>query len=322
MILWNVKQEENEFNIEVGNITLLMGQHLLWYELVRKIDEFFNSRGTSVQIEEDAMPLVKKDWDCYFIPYDTKLQMDKITTRSPLNDLINECADRIVQSPAYMNFTDAWKDLQDEMFFVNEFLMRYEIRASIDEFSESTLKKFILLSGMKEFLSPVEYKSLQLQLIYEKGIDKKTLIILEMPEIFANEDELEKLNNLICRMEKKGYKFIIVTNSTIFEGNKNYLVNHAIVNNAFLEVKRRDILANAPFGVEEEQFEQAKEEVFKLVDNCPFNGLLSYKKTEHATPVQVLTAMIANELDIALTLDTKGFPPNIKKFIEQYSKAI
>ena len=91
MILWNVKNGEREFDIDMGDCTILVGQHTVWYELVRMIDDYFNTKASVIQIEEDMSSIQKKDWNCYFIPFDAQLQMDKITAKSPLNEILNDC---------------------------------------------------------------------------------------------------------------------------------------------------------------------------------------------------------------------------------------
>ncbi|MFK4998373.1 hypothetical protein ACI2OX_16800 [Bacillus sp. N9] len=60
MKIWNVKYGDKEFNIDIGDCTILVDQSVIWYELIRKIEDYFNNRYSVVQLEEDTAAIQKK----------------------------------------------------------------------------------------------------------------------------------------------------------------------------------------------------------------------------------------------------------------------
>lgn len=317
MIMWRIKHGEKELNLDIGDCTVLVDQSVTWYELIRLIDDYFNNRHSIVQIEEDASNINKKDWNCYFIPFDAQLQMDKITAKSPLNSIISDCVEQLSMSPAFFELKEMWGELQEEAFFVNESLKKYELKATVSDMNDADIKKFISLSSTKSILSPIEYKLLLLRLIDERNVDKKTLVIIELPELFADKESLLDLKQMIQKMKSRGIRFLIVTNDLLLNGRKNYCINNEIINEISVELVKRRVIMDAPFGVEEKQYDLAKQDVFRAVDN-------SIKKNEdkefhtQEESIQVLVYMIFRNLNIPKYIDTEGFPSNIIEFIGKY----
>ncbi|WP_432363184.1 hypothetical protein [Sporosarcina sp. UB5] len=305
--------------MEIGDCTILSGHHVLWYEIVRLIDDYFNSRSSSVQIEEDAVPLQKKDWNCYFIPFDARIQMDKLTAKSPLNDVITECITSLSNSPVFLELLDVWRELQEEVFFVNELLNKYKIKAEVNDFLESDLKSFITLVSTMPIMSPIEFKLLLLRLIGEQGLNKRTLIIIELPEIFSGTEELLQLQEYIDKMIKRGISFLIVTSVLKIKGRRNYCLNGQIINEASLLMVKRNVMAEVPYGAEDEYFDIAKNAVLQAVDNHSNNMVDEDIISGYEQPIRIIAYLMLKALNIRQTIDLKGFPPNISKFINRRS---
>ncbi|MFK4998372.1 hypothetical protein ACI2OX_16795 [Bacillus sp. N9] len=106
-----------------------------------------------------------------------------------------------------------------------------------------------------------------LRLISEQPIDKNNLIIIELPELFAEQEKLFDLKETIIRMKRRGFKFLMVTNSPQFSGRKNYYINNQIINEASLELIKNKVLIDMPFEAEKSKYEEAKNWVFNAVDN-------------------------------------------------------
>ncbi|MFS0614232.1 hypothetical protein [Lederbergia ruris] len=318
MNIWNLKHGDKEFNLDIGDSTILVDQSVIWYELVRLIDDYFNNRHTEVQLEEGTTAIQKKDWNCYLIPYDAHLQMDKVTAKSPLNTIINACVEKLSMSPIFFELKDVWSELQEEVYFVNESLSQYDVVATVEDIEEKDLKSFISLRSKKSIMTPIEYKLLLLRLINEKSMSKRTLIILEMPELFADKENMENLVKTVNEMVNKGVRFIIVTSNTSMNGRKNYCIENQIFNEVSIELVKRKVLMDAPFGLEETDFDETKKKIFESVDNSLEKGNFRGNYIQNPDLHRVLKYMVFRNLNISQPIDTDGLPENIVEFIHDY----
>ncbi|WP_075980024.1 hypothetical protein [Bacillus massilinigeriensis] len=190
--MWNIIKEDVEWEIEVGPITILKGQHGLWYELIRMIDDFFSNKGSIVKIFEDTQLLNKKDWDCLFIPFDCHLLVDKITSKSPLKPLLEGVCEDLILSPAYNELLNIWEELREEVQFIKSKVEKYGLELQLESFDLEQLKSFLTFHTLKRNMTPIGYKKLMLDLFIDKNIEKKQLIIIELPELYSNNRECKK----------------------------------------------------------------------------------------------------------------------------------
>lgn len=144
MIMWQIKDSNIEYEIEIGPITILKGTKSIWFQLVRLIDDYFNNKNSSVQIVEDIQAVYKKDWDCYFIPFDTHLQFDKLTVKSPLKSLIDETFEQLSLNPIVKDLFEVWDSLNDELELIsNKLINDYYLQILLQPITFDNLKKFM-----------------------------------------------------------------------------------------------------------------------------------------------------------------------------------
>ncbi|MFX0561212.1 hypothetical protein TEPIDINF_002683 [Tepidibacillus infernus] len=317
MIIWNIISEELECEVEVGPITVLKGSHELWFKLVRLIDDYFTNKNTEVQIYEDTQLLYKKDWECLFIPYDAHLQFDKINSKSPLKILLDEMSEELSYSPVYLELLSIWDELRDELDLVNTKIEKYGLTLKMESFGIDHLKDFLLFTATKNIMTPIEYKTMLLNLFADKLNDKKRLIIIELPELYANNTQFTEFINIVEQLSKMGIQFLIVTQKNL-SGNHNYVFDEKIINEALLENMKRKVFSEVPFICENDLYEEAKDHLLKVVDNFVFQNRKLGLSTIQNEAIIVLLYVMINHLNIRIPLDMSGISPNLQAFVKSY----
>ncbi|PIC64190.1 hypothetical protein CSV79_07630 [Sporosarcina sp. P13] len=318
MRVWNIKDDDYAYDIDLDQCTILKGQHMIWHNIVRSIDSYFNNRFSDVQITEDTQPINKKDWNCYLIPYDFKVETERITAKSPLNSLLTTYVTELGLSPSFFELQEVWSEVQEECYFANKLLEPYELHAEIRNFEEKDLKSFISFKTNQKSISPLDNKMMLLRFIQKEAMNKQTLILIELPEVYSTKMQLEILMNEINAMRLKGIHFIIITNELSLSARKNFIVSNEVFNESAIESVKREVLLDIPSGAEGQDFIQAKEQLLTIVDNypeCDLFKLISYSEEQ---TIQLLMYMILRKLSIHETIDMIGFPENIVKFMSSY----
>lgn len=315
MKIWTIVTPKNDYEIEISKQTLLYKQNYEWNRLTRQIDNFFNIRSTSVEIFEDGVPINKKDWKCFFIPYDANIQLSKITASSPLKEIQNDLTEYLSHLPLYQELLEIWGQLVGELDFINRKLEKWNISANLNTIDKKTLSQFINFhptSGGE--LSPIEVKTLIINIILENEMDKKTLIIVELPELFATEKELENFKLMVDQAINKGYQFLFISDNKSF-GVGNYFFKNKIVNSALLEQIKQNVCNEVPFYCSEDLFEEAKNVFLRLVDNSIFEADLLHLGGNNFDAIITIIHVIMYNLDMEPFQVPHGIEPNLKKFI-------
>jgi len=318
MIMWNIKNESYQWEIEVGDITILKGSNIIWYKLVRLIEDFFENKASTVKIYEDTQLLHKKDWECLFIPFDAHLQLDKINSKSPLKFIVDEVCNELELSPIYHEILDVWEALIDEVELMNHRVEKYGLDLKLELLKLDVIRDALTFSPINKEMTPIEYKKLLLSLFAEKYIDKKRLIIVELPELYADDMQLSDFLNSVKIFTGKGIKFIIVTQQSI-KGNTNYLIDNKIINISCIDNLKRKVQNEVPFVCDDELFQMAKINLLQAVDNYKYKGESFKLLTRENSMLMVVIFVILFHIDIKLNLDTSRVESNIKEFIKSYS---
>lgn len=315
MKIWSIVTPEKEYEIEVANSTLLYGQHLIWNQLIRHIDDFFNTRNSTVEIFEGSLPINKKDWQCFFIPYDVNVELSKVKSNSPLKDVQNAITEQLTHSPLFQELLDIWSELDGELEFINQRLKKWGIKGNLNVINEKDLANFVSFNPVYgSNLSPLDVKKLLLNIVLEKSMDKKTLIIVELPELFASEQELRKFKVMVDKAIAKGYQFLFVSNDKKI-GVGNFFYKEKIINSAFLEQIKRKVSNEVPFYCSESLYEQAKKIFLRLVDNSiSEEEIIPLSGANYGMIVTIIHVMMYN-LNIETNQVPQGLEPNLKKFI-------
>src|SRR5690606_16670040 len=139
----------------------------------------------------------------------------------------------------------------------------------------------IFLSSNYDKLSPIEIKILYLKLLLEKELTKRLLLIIELPEIYAEEQELKEfvtvLEQLICR----GCNAIIITTSDEIVGRNNFILNNQVINEARIDLLRSKLISTVPIPIDEQEFLKAKDLLLSSVDKWD-------SKWDHALNLNVI----------------------------------
>lgn len=314
MKIWSIVTADNELEIEVSNCTLLYNQQMVWNRLIRQVDEFFNSRNSSIEMFEGGLPINKKDWNCFFIPFDAEVQLSKITANSPLKDIQSDIINQLMYSPVFQELTEVWEQLADELGFTNQQLGKWGIRARLHPFTDKAISNHVSFDPLENNLSPIEVKTLLLNLILERSMEKKTLIIIELPELFASESELQELKVTVDKAAAKGYKFLFVSRDKRF-GVTNYYFKGKVIHTALLEQIKSKVRNEVPFYCSEDQYEQAKEILLNLVDNSNSEEEIGRLVSENRGVIVTIIYVIMYNLDIEVIQVPQGIEPNLHKFI-------
>lgn len=316
MRIWTIIEADYEIEIQVSSKTLLYGHDYRWTLLARRVEDFFNNRNSDVQILMDGVPLDRKDWECYYIPLDIHVELEKVTTRSPLKGIQQTALEQIISSPLYSELLELWEELGEELQFLNQKLESWGILANLTNISERELIKHINFSPKdSSSLAPIKLKRLMLNLIFEKELNKRTLIILELPELLANKSELVQLKHMIEQSVQYGYEFIIVSKEKNFGLSKNYWYRDKVIHEALFERMREKVCSQLPFYCSPELYEEAKNQFINLVDNSIDEDLLWQKVFEHSSALFTILYVFMYNLNIVPAYVPKGLEPNLKQFI-------
>lgn len=316
MIIWSIKTENNEVELQLDKTTLLVGEHDGWYHIIRDIEKFFNSRNSNIEIYEDTQLLNQKDWDVLWIPFDTHLQFNKILAKSPVMPVLNDILEILELSPFYQNILEAFEELKEEQIIINNQIKKYDLQVSIRDFNISDMKEFIQLNPCIEKSSPIFSKQLLIDLFSEKIRQKRTLIILELPELFANSEQLIHLRNKLLQLTYQGVMVIILTNNSIFEGQKNFYIDKQIINDVVFDKLFFEIYKNAPFVINKNMYERAVSFVKQIVDNYPHSFEIQNKIDSYPQDIAALILIIKQHLFPSLNLTKPDFPMNIQNFLK------
>lgn len=315
MNIWSIISPLEEINIEVSNITLLYKQHYKWHQLIRSVNSYFNIRGSNIEIFEDGVPINKRDWKCFFIPFDANLHLSKITASSPLKEIQNDITEQLTYSPMYQELLEIWENLNDDLDLLNNKLEKWGIKAKLKTINENELSQFITFNPLtNNELSPIEAKTLLLNIILNNVLDKKTLVIIELPELFASDDELNKFTHLIKQAVNIGYKFLIISEKRNF-GAENHFYQNKIVNSAKLEQIKQKVCNEVPFYCSDQLYERAKNYFFQLVDNSVSEDeLFKFNDVDLSSIITIIHVIMYN-LNMGPIQVPQGIEPNLKKFI-------
>lgn len=318
MKIWNINRESFNSSIEIDDLTVLKKHDLSWYHLIREVDNFFNNNSSEVKIYEDTQLINKKDWACYFIPFDAQVHLDKITSKSPLREVQDNVSEQLTYSPFFNELLDIWDELNGEMQLVNENLKKLGVSASLKEFDIKNFKSFITFEPLSKNMSPIEYKQLLLNIALNSEMDKKVLFIIELPELYTSTSQLEKFRQIVDKAINKGCSFLIVTNESSFEGSINYTYQDVIINNAVLEQMKFKVMKELPFYCSENMYKQAKSLLFSLVDNSVSMKEIKVQTGKNYGAVVTIINVLMYNLNVEFTHDLAGVEPNLKMFIESY----
>lgn len=317
MITWNILKEEVEYELEVGQITVLKGSNLLWYRLVRFVEDYFTNKNSEVLIYEGMHQLNKKEWECYFIPYNAHLQLDKLNSKSPLKPILDEICNDLTFTPAYHELLDIWNEILEEIHFNHQKIEKYGLTMYLEPFSHENLKSFLYFKTIQRDMTPIDYKALLLRLSAERKLEKKRLIIVELPELYAESAQYRKFIEEVNEYSKMGITFILVTQNSI-SGNCNFSIHGKIVNHARLEMIKRKVQNELPFVCDDKLYNEARQFLLDAVDNFNISGDGVLQPGTSSEAILVIIYSMIRHLNIGLTLDITGISPNLEKFIKSY----
>lgn len=319
MRLWQIDTWDNCVTLDMGPITIMKGSHKTWFKIAREINDFFTNRVSEVKIYEDGELINKKDWECLMIPFNESLQLDKVNTKSPLQIIHEKIVEFLAATPQYESILEEWEVLKEEEEIINRTILeKFDLQFRLKEFDESNLKDFFILSSYKGILTPIDSKLLTLKLLLEKEITKRLLIIIELPELYADEQEIEELLLILKQLMNRGCYAIIITTLDDVEGRRNFILKGQVINEARVEMLRSKVFNTIPIPIENEDFLKTKELLLSSVDKVGIKGefLLDFNDI-HRTHIVVLY-VILKLLEIEWDIDFTKFPPNLKKFFAEY----
>lgn len=319
MITWTIRTEKKEIEIQLGKTTLFLGEHESWYYIIRDIEQFFTNKNSNIEIYEDTQLLTPKDWDVLWIPYDAHLQLDKILAKSPLMPVMNNILQFLEYSPFYQNIVEGFEELKEEQVIINQLIQNYDLQVELRDFTLNDMKGFIQLNTCAEKSSPVDTKQLLLNLFSEKVRERKTLILIELPELFANFNQLIKFRDKLLHLNSQGVMVIILTNHTIFQGQKNYMINEQIINDILFQKLFKEIKSIAPFVFDKLEYNKAVDYIKMIVDNYPHSLQNQNEIDCYPQDIATLILMIKQRVIPSFKIVEPKFPINIQNFLKANS---
>lgn len=319
MKLWRIDMKNESTTLDMGSITIMKGFHKRWFRIARGINDFFSNRASEVKIYEDGQLINKKDWECLLISFNESIQLDKVTIKSPLQIIYDKIIEALIASPQYESILEEWEVLKEEEEIINKTILeKFDLKFELKRLDDVKLKDFITLTSNRGILTPIDIKILMLKLLLEREITKQLLIIIELPELYAEEQELEELLLILDQLINSGCNAIIITTLDEIKGRGNFIWNDQVINEARVEILKSKIFNIVPIPIEEEDFLRAKELLLSSVDKVSIQRNLSIDlKDIHSSQIVVLYVLL-KQLSIEWNIDLNRFPPNLQKFFAEY----
>lgn len=319
MKLWHVEMMDEIVTLDIGRITILKGSHKKWFRIARRIQDFFSNRTSEVKIYEDGHLINKSDWECFMIPYNESIHLDKINSKSPLQFIHEKIVDSLVSSPQYAAILEEWEILKEEEEVINKMILeKFDLQFELKEFDAPYLKDFIVLSSKKGMLTPIDIKILALKLLLEKELMKRLLIIVELPELYAEEHELGELLFLLNQLVNRGCMVMMITNIDDIKGRRNWILKGEVVNEAKLEMLKPKVFNTVPLPIDNEDFLIAKDTLLSSVDKVSLERIFSLDLRDIHNKHIVILYIILKLLGIEWKVDFTAFPANLRKFFAGY----
>src|SRR5699024_3353202 len=132
-----------------------------WYTLIRSINDYFNGKQSQVQLYEDGLPINKKDWQCFLIPFDAEVQLEKITAKSTMKEVQKGIKEQITYYIFYQKLQEVWEQFNEEFQLINKKLEGWGLSSFLRPFEEKDISNFIQFqSADNRLLSPLTFKKL------------------------------------------------------------------------------------------------------------------------------------------------------------------
>ncbi|WAA09862.1 hypothetical protein [Fervidibacillus albus] len=322
MILWEIREEDTfDLEIEIENITVLKGSNNIWFRLVRLVDDFFNNKGSIVTIMEDTQIIHKSDWECLFVPFDAHIQLDKLSTKSPLKSLWEEAAEELYNHTIFNELNDIWDVLREEVELISKRKVeKYGLKLTVDDFSYNHLKKFIGFSSIKNYTTPFDFKLMLIKLFANKSVNKRKLVIVEYPELYTDQNEFQEFTSFVQSLAEKGLQFIIVSNENLpFYGSKNYFLQNVVINQAKIEMVKRKVMNDLPFVVDHHDFAHVQKQFFELVDKLS-NSVTHQPLSTGDDVTLTIFYVLSHHLGLNLNIDKSQVSNDLYKFFQSFPK--
>lgn len=204
------------------------------------------------------------------------------------------------------------------MEIVNQKVIKYDLSLQLETFEIDNLKPLLTFSTIKEIMTPIEYKILLMKLFADKSLDKKKLIIIELPELFANPIKISEFTEMVNEFVKKGIRFIIITQENISK-NENFVINQQIINRAKMEHLKFKVVNELPFVCKDRVYDEAIQELIKAVDNFNKNFQKPTLTQTNNEAIQIIQFVILKHLNIKVDLEFTRISPNLAEYIKSYS---
>lgn len=255
----SIVKNDNEITLAVDSISLLTGYSGIWYDIIFDIKDYFNNRASDVSLRFDDTSINKKDWECLFLTSDTALSFDdKLTLKSPIYAELLKLATNHLESPEYIQLQNCWQDFAEVL--VKDFkdkmdLLKLELYLTYENLPLSNL-----LTNLKmqtdEKMSLFQQRITLLKWFLKNPQEKQRLIIFEYPELYADEEQLFELNEMLNKLNSATY-VILLSNYEFSVKEKNIIYNNSIINKYYLNLFYDVIVDEAPFILEQEEFDTA-----------------------------------------------------------------
>lgn len=255
----SIVKNDNEITLALDSISLLTGYSGIWYDIIFDIKDYFNNRASDVSLKFDDICINKKDWECLFLTSDTALSFDdKLTLKSPIYAELLKLATNHLESPEYIQLQNCWQDFAEVL--VKDFkdkmdLLKLELYLTYENLPLSNL-----LTNLKmqtdEKMSLFQQRITLLKWFLKNPQEKQRLIIFEYPELYADEEQLFELNEMLNNLNSATY-VILLSNYEFSVKEKNIIYNNSIINKYYLNLFYDVIAGEAPFIFEQKDFDTA-----------------------------------------------------------------
>lgn len=308
----NILNINEQYIINLGNVTVLKGNSNIWYNVISTIKEFFTVRTTKLNISINSVAITKKDWEFMDLSLgDTISFNDRITTKSPIYLKLSDLLKEHIETPEYKLLQESWEELIQLMSYnfnnqMNSLNLPLTLKAEPLDVSNIVSS---LAIDCNICLDIFEQKLILAKWFLSSPQVKNRLLIFEYPELYTNTQSLLKFIKYINEVSNPSTYIIFVSNYDFpDEYQYNLIINDQILNEYYLQMLYSSAEEFLPFQLNYNLYIN-RIKIFLNIWHRDFYNLLNNQTLKVQYIIVFICKKLNIQIDISMILDN-----NIIKF--------